>query len=307
MVVQVLRRLCTLNAAAAVAGAAGHGSGSTPSHPSSMAKPVAMPPILYGTAWKKERTVELVLQALRAGFRGIDTACQPKHYDESGVGEALELSGVDRSTVYLQTKFTPLNGQDPARIPYDADAAVEVQVEQSVSVSLHNLRTSWIDCLVLHSPYATPAETLRAWRAMEHEVDRGRCRSLGVSNCYQLADFERLHREARVKPVVLQNRFYKDSGYDVALRQFCNEHGVTYQSFWTLTANPKALSSRPLRRVAKAHGCSEEAAWFGFVRGLGIVPLTGTSSEAHMAADLAAPELTHEEVRMLDEVLLHTN
>lgn len=272
-----------------------------------MAKPVAMPPILYGTAWKKERTVELVVQALRAGFRGIDTACQPKHYDESGVGEALELSGVDRSTVYLQTKFTPLNGQDPARIPYDADAAVEVQVEQSVSVSLHNLRTSWIDCLVLHSPYATPAETLRAWRAMEHEVDRGRCRSLGVSNCYQLADFERLHREARVKPVVLQNRFYKDSGYDVALRQFCNEHGVTYQSFWTLTANPKALSSRPLRRVAKAHGCSEEAAWFGFVRGLGIVPLTGTSSEAHMAADLAAPELTHEEIRMLDEVLLHTN
>ena len=82
---------------------------------------------------------------------------------------------------------------------------------------------------------------------------------------------------------------------------------MTYQSFWTLTANPKALSSRPLRRVAKAHGCSEEAAWFGFVRGLGIVPLTGTSSEAHMVADLAAPELTHEEVRMLDAVLLHTN
>ena len=48
-----------------------------------------MPPIMYGTAWKKERTAELVVQAVREGFRGIDTACQPKHYFEPGVGAAL--------------------------------------------------------------------------------------------------------------------------------------------------------------------------------------------------------------------------
>ena len=39
-------------------------------------------PIIYGTAWKKERTAELVVAAVLAGFRGIDTACQPKHYQE---------------------------------------------------------------------------------------------------------------------------------------------------------------------------------------------------------------------------------
>lgn len=44
---------------------------------------------MYGTAWKKERTSDLVVQAVRAGFRGIDTACQPKHYREDLVGEAL--------------------------------------------------------------------------------------------------------------------------------------------------------------------------------------------------------------------------
>ena len=42
-----------------------------------------------GTAWKKERTVELVIAAVRSGFRAIDTACQPKHYREDLVGEAL--------------------------------------------------------------------------------------------------------------------------------------------------------------------------------------------------------------------------
>ena len=42
-----------------------------------------------GTAWKKERTVELVVAAVHSGFRAIDTACQPKHYREDLVGEAL--------------------------------------------------------------------------------------------------------------------------------------------------------------------------------------------------------------------------
>ena len=45
------------------------------------------PFLVYGTAWKKERTAEYVNQAVHAGFRFIDTACQPRHYNESGVGE----------------------------------------------------------------------------------------------------------------------------------------------------------------------------------------------------------------------------
>lgn len=46
-------------------------------------------PTPHRQAWKKDKTQELVVQALRAGFRGIDTACQPKHYYEPGVGAAL--------------------------------------------------------------------------------------------------------------------------------------------------------------------------------------------------------------------------
>jgi len=49
---------------------------------------VNMPWLIYGTAWKKERTADLVVKAIQAGFKGIDTACQPKHYDEPLVGEA---------------------------------------------------------------------------------------------------------------------------------------------------------------------------------------------------------------------------
>jgi len=71
---------------------------------------VRMPPIIYGTAWKQERTASLVEQAIGLGFRGIDTACQPKHYNEAGVGDGIAASlqrGVNRTELYLQSKFTP--------------------------------------------------------------------------------------------------------------------------------------------------------------------------------------------------------
>lgn len=79
----------------------------------------ALSPILYGTAWKKEQTSDLVFLALQHGFRAIDTACQPKHYNEAGVGDALlrfyDYSGVKREDIFLQTKFTSIHGQDPTR------------------------------------------------------------------------------------------------------------------------------------------------------------------------------------------------
>ena len=50
---------------------------------------VRMPWIIYGTAWKKDSTAALVEQAISLGFRGVDTACQPKHYNEAGVGEGV--------------------------------------------------------------------------------------------------------------------------------------------------------------------------------------------------------------------------
>lgn len=56
---------------------------------------VTIPKLLYGTAWKKERTEELVYQALKHGFRGIDTAAQPKHYEEYLVAAACKRAVAD--------------------------------------------------------------------------------------------------------------------------------------------------------------------------------------------------------------------
>src|ERR1700675_494009 len=108
-----------------------------------MGSTVRMPNIIYGTAWKKADTERLVRIAIRQGFRGIDTACQPKHYDEAGVGAGVAAGrdqNMPRAELFLQTKFTSLSGQDPALIPYDLCAPLPLDLAQSFAASLRNLQ-----------------------------------------------------------------------------------------------------------------------------------------------------------------------
>ena len=251
---------------------------------------VKMPGIIYGTAWKKERTADLVVKAIQAGFRGIDTACQPKHYDEPLVGVALHRLkdyGVEREALFLQTKFTPFSGQDPNRVPYDKNAPVELQVAQSFEVSKQNLQTEYVDSLVLHSPLATHSLLMKVWNAMEKIQKAGGARQLGISNCYDTEVIRVLYADANVKPAVVQNRFYQETGYDADLRHWCSNHGVIYQSFWTLTANPHILVSNIVRSIAQKYNKTEAQIFFRYLSHIGIVPLTGTTSEQHMKEDLS--------------------
>ncbi len=273
-----------------------------------------VPGILYGTAWKKDDTASLVGTAIREGFRGIDTACQPKHYHEPGVGAGVasclagdEASGgkLARADLYLQTKFTPRSGQDPKSIPYDPEAPLPQQVRQSFAVSLRNLQTDYRDALVLHSPMPSLRQTLEVWQAMESLVDAGSVRQLGISNCYRLEQLEALCDSARVKPAVVQNRFYADTGYDREIRAFCRQQRIIYQSFWTLTANPHVLAHRTITDLASKYRRSPEQLLLRYLTQTGVVPLTGTRSRTHMREDLSIFEfeLADFEREMIDTLL----
>ena len=247
-----------------------------------------LPRIIYGTAWKKSDTARLVTSAIRLGFRGIDTACQPKHYDEAGVGAGVAASlgaALTRADVYLQTKFTPLSGQDPARVPYDASAPLPAQVIESCAASLNNLRTPYLDCLVLHSPLATPELTLEVWQAMESLVAAGTVLSLGISNC-RAGQLIALYAAARVKPAVVQNRWVQATHYDRDIRTFCRQQQIIYQSFWTLTANPQLLADAVIAQLTVKYRRTPAQILFRYLTQSGVVPLTGTRTEAHMREDL---------------------
>jgi len=269
---------------------------------------VKMPWIIYGTAWKKERTADLVVKAIQAGFKGIDTACQPKHYDEPLVGEALhrlEVHGIERESLFLQTKFTSLSGQDPRQVPYDKNSPIESQVAQSFETSKKNLQTQYVDSLILHSPMASHELMMKAWDAMETIQKTGGARQLGISNCYDTEVMRQLYADANVKPVVVQNRFYQETGYDADLRHWCSNHGVIYQSFWTLTANPQVLVSNIVRTIAQKYNKTEAQIFFRYLSQSGIVPLTGTCSEQHMMEDLSIFdfELSSDDLKKVSRLL----
>jgi len=273
---------------------------------------VPIPCMIYGTAWKKERTADLVALALENGFRGIDTACQPKHYEEALVGEGCErfyTNGGKREELFIQTKFTPYNGQDgqvPLRLPYDPLAPLEEQIITSCRVSKQNLRTNYLDSLLLHSPLFPYNNLLKAWRVLESLFEKGDVRQIGISNCYDLLLLKNLYEDAQIKPSVVQNRFYADVHYDKKLRTWANEKGIIYQSFWTLSANPHILHSSVLKGIAQQYIKSAEQIFYRYVTQKGMIPLNGTTSSLHMKEDLSIFEFTlsPEEIAHIDDLLI---
>lgn len=268
-----------------------------------------LPPFVYGTAWKEERTEELTTLALAAGFRAIDTANQRKHYVEGAVGDAVKAfiaSGrATRSQLFLQSKFTYRAAQDD-RLPYDPRASIATQVAQSCESSLGHFGTSYLDSFLLHGPstsYGVTSVDWEAWRAMEALVRAGKVVRIGVSNVSadQLA---LLCDRASIKPTFVQNRCFARTGWDRDVRAFAAAHGIGYQAFSLLTANRRELLGTSLAAIAAAHARTPAEVVFRFAQAVGMIPLTGTSNPKHMRDDLAvsALQLSRDEIAVMEHV-----
>jgi diketogulonate reductase-like aldo/keto reductase len=250
---------------------------------------IDVPKLIYGTAWKEDETARLTKLALDTGFRGIDTANQRRHYHEAGVGEALRQARLPG--IFVQTKFTHLDGQDE-RLPYDRNAPMATQVAQSIESSLQHLGTTRIDSYLLHGPSARDrltAEDWEAWTAMEAAQRAGKVGLLGISNV-TLRQVEEVFGKASVKPSVVQNRCFARTGWDRGVRDFCASHGIVYQGFSLLTANPEVLRHPIVRAVCARTGKTAAQVLFRFAIQIGMVALTGTTSRHHMAEDLAVDQ-----------------
>lgn len=205
-----------------------------------------VPRLLYGTAFKGDRTNSIVAYALEAGFRGIDSAAMTRAYQERFAGEsirnAVHKGVIKREDIWvflcinackcktylhsqIQSKFTPyLPTKDPAFFPYDVTGDIKSQVDGSIASSLNNFtissisneapsqstRTSkpYLDAILLHSPLPTLTQTLEAYRALESHVPQHVTR-LGLSNI-GLDTLRAVYDAARIKPSIVQNRFTTD-------------------------------------------------------------------------------------------------
>ncbi|EDN96934.1 hypothetical protein SS1G_01862 [Sclerotinia sclerotiorum 1980 UF-70] len=253
---------------------------------SGTASQITVPRIIYSTSWHKEKTADLVYQAIRAGYRGVETGAEPLRYDEKAVGEgirrAIEERMVERKELYIQTTFAPLQGQNlhllPVSeqggqalnqaletIPYSMDASVSQQIHSSIASSLKNLKTSeddkdsYIDCLILSSPYSTAADTEEAWDVLSTYVPHS-IRSLGIANKrlksigeddigqdqeqHDVSDQnESKKNEEKILPSVYTNRYQNHKGKDVGFHNFqSSKTDMVFQSFWTTEVMPQVAN-----------------------------------------------------------------
>ena len=258
---------------------------------------VALPRIMYGTAWKEDRTKPLVLEAIAAGFRAFDTANQRKHYVEKDVGAAVRTAIatgiVARKDLFLQTKFTYQRGQDH-RLPYDPNCDLTTQVRQSVASSLEHLGVTRIDSYLLHGPSRTGGlgqADWETWYAIENAVDEGLVGLLGISNV-SVDQVDALLARARIRPAFVQNRCLARAGWDAEVRALCRTHGIIYQGFSLLSGNRQILVKPRVTEIARYYHKTVPQIVFRFAVQLGMLPLTGTTDGAHMRHDVDVFDFT---------------
>lgn len=147
---------------------------------------VKMPILGYGVYQVTQDECErCVLDALKAGYRSIDTA--QSYFNEEQVGSAIAKSGVPREEIFLTTKvWIEHYGRD--------------RTKQSIKESMRKLQTDYIDLVLLHQPFS---DTYGAWRALEELYEAGVIRAIGISNFYadRMVDFSSFNR---IKPMVNQ-------------------------------------------------------------------------------------------------------
>ena len=115
---------------------------------------------------------------------------------------------------------------------------------------------------------------------------------------------ELLTEKAEIKPMVVQNRCFAARGWDREVRDYCKAHHIVYEGFSLLTANPFVLQNPVVQDIARELERTPEQVVFRFSIQIGILPLTGTTSELHMKEDLMVKdfELNSDDLNMIETI-----
>lgn len=253
---------------------------------------VKIPEIGYGVYRIPEngKTKECVLQALKAGYRHIDTA--QAYFNEKEVGEAIKESGIDRKEIFLTTKIWITNFGDN-------------KTYESFMKSLNKLGTEYVDLLLLHQPFG---DYYGAWRDLERIYKEGKAKSIGVSNFWpnRLVD---LCGHVEIKPMINQieiNPFDQKEDW----RKWNNKYNVVSEAWGPFAEGRNNMFSNPtLLKIAENHHTGVANVIIRYLLDNGIVVLSTTTKEERMKTnqDVYSFTLTEEERNSIKNMDLKTS
>jgi diketogulonate reductase-like aldo/keto reductase len=268
-----------------------------------------MPAVGFGTLFRDlSVTTQAVKDALDVGFRQFD--CAERYHNEEAVGVAfqafLAAGKVRREDLFITTKLWNTNHR-PER------------VKPAFEASCKRLQVDYIDCYIIHTPFAfQPGDNqdprdeqgqvlydsgvtlIETWGALERLVDEGHCRSIGVSDI-TLAALKELVAGARIKPSVVQVESHPYLP-EWELLEFCKAHGIIVLAFAPLGhgMEPNLLEDPVLTSIAQQQRKSSAQVALAWAAQRGTAFLTTSATRSHIEENFdisTLPQTAMDEMR----------
>lgn len=223
-----------------------------------------------------EDAYDAVRRALDVGYRHIDTA--QMYGNEAQVGAALDASGIARDQIFLTTKVDNSN-HEPER------------AAASITRSLEELRTDYVDLLLVHWPLPTlyGGDVTLPWPALEDTFNVGGARAIGLSN-YEREHVDAVRAVATVTPHVLQVEAHPFMP-NADLRAYAHGLGMVFEA-WSPLARGRAITDPTLIDIGAQLGVSAAQVALRWAIDRGHVVFPKTLSRQRMATNIDAFSFT---------------
>ena len=248
---------------------------------------VKMPKLGYGVyQTPPEETERCVLDAIRIGYRSIDTA--QAYGNEEGVGNAMVKCGLPREDLFITTKIWISNyGYEKAKA--------------SIEESLKKLQTGYIDLLLIHQPFG---DYYGAYRAMEEAYKEGKVRAIGVSNFYPDRYLDIFHF-SEIKPAINQVETHVFQQQKLA-KKYMEKNGTQIMSWGPFAEGKNDYFQNPvLKEIGAQYGKSVAQVALRFLLQSDVVVIPKSTHENRMKEnfdvfDFALTEEDMKKIQALD-------
>ncbi|WP_125606315.1 aldo/keto reductase [Lapidilactobacillus bayanensis] len=203
---------------------------------------VEIPAIGYGTGMPSDEARTCVSEAIRTGYRLIDTA--EMYHDETGVGQGIKDTKIPRNEIFISSKLN-----NPIR-NYDETIAAFNQ-------SLKDLQTDYLDLFLIHWPNPSDIRpnwekrNAECWRALEDLYLQGKIRAIGVSN-FWVHHLKALEKTQRVAPMVNQLLLAPGEKQEEVVA-YCKQHNIQLEGYSPL-GKGKIMNVDLLKQIADTNG-----------------------------------------------------
>ena len=226
-----------------------------------------------------------IISALNSGVRLIDTAYM--YHNEEEISRAIRDSGIPREEIFVITKIYPSQFDNP---------------ESAIEMALEKLDIGYIDMMLLHHPGDGDVE---AYKAMEKYVEKGKIRSIGLSNWY-IEELEDFLPQVDTIPALVQNEIHPYY-QELEVVPYIQSKGIVVQGWYPFGGRghtSELLNDETIVEIANAHNVTAAQVILRWNLQRGIVVIPGSSNPDHIKenTEIYHFELTDEEMQDIESL-----